>query len=80
MSEKLEPIVDYYKKNIHRCEQFQASAKVFFEKHPKLNGKEFPVIHSIKTRLKDPDHLLDKLIRKTKEGKTITARRRKSSQ
>lgn len=72
MSEKLDSIVDYYKKNILRCEQFQASVKVFFEKHEKLNAKNSPVIHSIKTRLKNSDHLLDKLIRKTKEGKKIT--------
>lgn len=75
MSEKgnnIESVVDFYKENQHRLIQFQASVEAFFSKHPKLNEKPFPIIHSIKTRLKDPSHLKDKIERKQKKGVQIS--------
>ena len=55
--EQMNSVVTYYSDNIHRFQQFQASVETFFGKHPILNSKPFPIIHSIKTRLKDPSHL-----------------------
>lgn len=69
--EILNSTVGYYKDNLHRCEQFHASVETFFTKHPILNEKPFPIIHSTKSRLKDPEHLRDKLIRKQEQGKEI---------
>jgi ppGpp synthetase/RelA/SpoT-type nucleotidyltranferase len=60
----LEEVVKFYGENQHRLHQFRASVETFFNSHPVLNKKPFPIIHSIKSRLKDPDHLEDKLKRK----------------
>ena len=65
-------VIGYYKDNQHRLVQFQASVEAFFSKHPKLNEKPFPIIHSIKTRIKDPEHLRDKIERKKEKGIDIT--------
>lgn len=65
-------VISFYIDNQHRLVQFQASIEAFFSKHPKLNEKPFPIIHSIKTRLKDPNHLRDKLERKMIKGVQIS--------
>ena len=65
--ENIDSIVAYYSENQLRFQQFQASVETFFSKHPTLNSKPLPVIHSTKTRLKDPSHLKDKIITIFKE-------------
>lgn len=45
-------------------EQFLKRLVNFFQDHPLLTGEALPIIHSIKYRLKDPEHLRDKLLRK----------------
>lgn len=72
LEENINSVVDYYIENQHRFQQFQASVETFFVKHPALNAKPFPIIHSIKSRLKDPSHLRDKIERKYKKGQEIT--------
>jgi len=69
--ENIDRAVEFYNSNKHRLQQFQASVFTFFENHPKLNEKPFPIIHSIKSRLKDSDHLRDKLERKLAKGVII---------
>lgn len=54
-------------------EQFLAGVLVLFDKHPALNTTPLPIIHSIKSRFKDPEHLKDKLERKLKKGIVISA-------
>jgi len=66
-------IVEIFKKKLFEYEQFLAGILVFFEKHPDLNKKPFPIVHSFKSRIKDFDHLHEKVIRKIKEGKDINA-------
>ncbi|MFZ4106169.1 RelA/SpoT domain-containing protein [Flavobacterium sp.] len=39
---------------------------------PHLNAKPFPIIHTIKTRIKDPSHLRDKIERKLEKDVVIT--------
>ena len=70
--DEINSVVEFYKDNQHRLIQFQASVEAFFSKHPKLTQKPFPIIHSIKTRLKDPDHLKDKIERKLRDGVQIS--------
>lgn len=70
--DEINSVVKFYKDNQHRLIQFQASVEAFFSKHPKLTQKPFPIIHSIKTRLKDPDHLKDKIQRKLSDGVQIS--------
>ena len=70
--ESIDSVVNFYKDNQHRLMQFQASVEAFFSNHPHLNAKPFTIIHSIKTRLKDPNHLRDKITRKLNNGLAIS--------
>ena len=72
MSKEIEEAVEAYLQKQFEYEQFLAGVLVFFEKHPSLNQKPLPIIHSIKSRLKDPDHLANKLQRKFDNGIVIT--------
>lgn len=63
--------VQLYRDKLFEFEQFLPSVLAFFEKHRILNKKPFPIIHSIKSRFKDPDHLETKLKRKFEDGKII---------
>ncbi|MFV8441551.1 RelA/SpoT domain-containing protein [Flavobacterium sp. LB2P44] len=69
--EGVKETVELYKDKLFEFEQFLPSVLAFFEKHRKLNRKPLPIIHSIKSRFKDPEHLEQKLIRKHKSGKII---------
>jgi putative GTP pyrophosphokinase len=69
--EEIKEAVELYKDKLFEFEQFLPSVLAFFEKHRKLNSKPLPIIHSIKSRFKDPNHLEEKLIRKLKKGKVI---------
>ncbi len=44
----------------------------WFLTNPKFTGMELPIVHSVKMRLKDPDHLKAKLERKWKDDDPIT--------
>lgn len=46
---------------------FLQTVLFFFENNPSLKG----IVHSVKSRMKDPEHLKDKIQRKLKSGKTI---------
>jgi len=66
-------IIDYYKdKDMQfELEQFLIQVETFFTKNPQLNTKPFPIIHSIKSRFKDPEHLIDKIRRKAAKGQIV---------
>ena len=70
--DNIEELVNLYRENCHRYDVFLTGVRAFFEKHPELNDSQSPIIHSIKWRLKNPDHLRDKLERKIAQGKSIT--------
>lgn len=46
---------------------FLQTVLFFFENNPSLKG----IVHSVKSRMKDPEHLKDKIQRKLESGKTI---------
>lgn len=71
MCQIIEEAVKAYVDKQFEYKQFLAAVLVFFQEHPELNRKPLPIIHSIKSRLKDPTHLSDKLKRKRAEGKEI---------
>lgn len=71
MSKIIEEAVNAYIEKQFEYKQFLAGVLVFFQEHPELNKKPLPIIHSIKSRLKDPAHLSDKLKRKLDGGKEI---------
>jgi putative GTP pyrophosphokinase len=55
-----------------QLESFRKRVKDFFENNPAFND-HLNVVHSVKSRLKNPDHLKEKLIRKQNEkGAQIT--------
>lgn len=68
MKIEIKEAIQAYKDRQFEYEQFLAAVIVFFQKHPELNKTPFPIIHSIKSRLKDPEHLEDKLERKLRDG------------
>lgn len=73
MSE-IESIIEEYESKKHLFERFLRSVKDFFELNPSLNMKPLPIIHSIKSRLKESSHLEDKINRKKQNGKNINSK------
>lgn len=72
MSEQIQSAVKAYIGKQFEYKQFLAGVEVFFREHPTLNQKPLPIIHSVKSRLKDPSHLEGKLVRKLEKGIEIT--------
>ena len=70
----IDNVIKYYmaKSTQFVLEQFLGQVLIFFDKNPILNDSPFPVIHSLKSRLKDPEHLKDKLQRKLDKGVVVT--------
>lgn len=67
-------IVDYYKDEemlTYELKGLKGQVENFFLNWPGFVYNNESVIHSIKTRIKDPEHLRDKLYRKLEEGKNI---------
>lgn len=71
----MDSVIEFYssKQTQFLLEQFLTQVKAFFELNPVLHASPFPVVHSLKTRLKSPDHLRDKLKRKAEAGIIVTA-------
>lgn len=65
-------VVDYYGDKRFELEQFLVAVNTFFQKNPKLNAEAKPIIHSTKSRFKDPNHLRDKIKRKAEKGVIVT--------
>lgn len=72
MTQETREAIDACLEKQFEYEQFLAGVLVFFQKHPLLNQKPLPIIHSMKSRLKDIDHLAAKIERKIKEGIVVT--------
>ncbi|MFL9999040.1 RelA/SpoT domain-containing protein [Paraburkholderia sediminicola] len=62
------PILHRYKDDYGDLELWRRHVVDFFSLHPKLNDH----VHSVKSRLKDPDHLKEKIARKWDETDPIT--------
>jgi ppGpp synthetase/RelA/SpoT-type nucleotidyltranferase len=69
---ELVKILDLYKSKTFAIEQFYKRIINFFTNNPQLILKNKSIIHSIRYRLKDIDHLKEKVQRKESEGKIIT--------
>ncbi|MBZ5792651.1 RelA/SpoT domain-containing protein [Burkholderia contaminans] len=50
---------------VHELSIFMSGIGNWFSTHPRLNGVTPPVVHSVKTRMKNRDHLKDKIARKS---------------
>lgn len=66
-------LIELYSQNKYVFERFLRGVKDFFILEPSLNEGTLPVIHSIKTRLKDPGHLREKICRKLEKGISVDA-------
>ena len=64
----IESALARYSAERHIFERFRNAVFDYFRTEPSLNDPEVAVIHSIKSRLKDINHLRDKLNRKWDEG------------
>lgn len=72
--EGFEEVLNFYQTPIvqFQLDSFRKSVKDFFECNPEFQG-ELSIVHSVKSRLKNVDHLEEKLVRKYEEkGTEIT--------
>jgi ppGpp synthetase/RelA/SpoT-type nucleotidyltranferase len=65
----MKDIIATYQKNRPRLEAFRQQVVTYFEQH----AQETNAIHSIKSRLKTPTHLEDKIERKKLKGEVVTS-------
>lgn len=65
-------IVATYEDEKHYFERFMNGVVDTFKLEPKLNEYGNPIIYTIKSRLKDPDHLRDKISRKWDDENPLT--------
>ncbi|MGV3631977.1 MAG: (p)ppGpp synthetase [Bacteroidota bacterium] len=65
-------VIDYFSSKAiqFQLSTFGRSVKMFFEENPLFTDSKLPIIHSVKSRIKDPDHLMDK-IKRIEEKKNI---------
>lgn len=67
-----EDILRLFSQERHKFEIFMNGVYDHFRLTPELNGGDFPLIHSLKSRLKDSSHLREKLYRKDNRENPIT--------
>lgn len=70
----LDDVIKYYsdKQTQFILKQLLVQVWTFFDENPILHESPFPIVHSLKSRIKDPEHLKDKLMRKQHNGIVIT--------
>jgi ppGpp synthetase/RelA/SpoT-type nucleotidyltranferase len=68
----VQAIIDEFKSLSHEFELFMEAVGGLFLKHPKIATDPFPIVHSIRKRIKNDDHLREKLVRKASKGDDVT--------
>ncbi|MBA1187577.1 RelA/SpoT domain-containing protein [Pseudomonas entomophila] len=71
-NKNIEEAVSAYKKDRYLFERFLNGVVDSFRLDPRLNSYGNPLIHTIKSRLKDADHLHEKILRKWSDKDPIT--------
>lgn len=71
-NEAIESVLAAYVGKRHELSIFMEGVAKWFLTHPNLNCSGLPVVHSVKMRLKDLEHLRKKLHRKSLDGEPIT--------
>lgn len=66
---QLNKIKDAYISRTDEIDMFRQQVISFFQTSKQFKSSPLPLIHSIKSRLKDPDHLIDKVKRKWSQKK-----------
>lgn len=67
----IDDLIKLYKEHLYEYDRFLDTVRSYFQHEPSLNEMPLPIIHSLKWRLKDPEHLRDKLQRKLEKGEDI---------
>ena|SRR5216684_1192620 len=71
MTNQEQQIIEAFGVSLLEFEIFMEGISGLFRKHPKISLGSFPVVHSVKSRIKSNDHLLDKIQRKNGEGRNF---------
>jgi putative GTP pyrophosphokinase len=71
MSKPYQEFIEEYRRNRHHLSAWCESVRKFFSEHPDISSGPSAVVHSIKARLKDEEHLREKIRRKTESGDHI---------
>lgn len=66
--DEVEQLLQAYDRRRHDLETFMEGVVKFIGRHPDLNVYGRPAVHSFKSRLKDRDHLREKVYRKWQDG------------
>ena len=64
----MDEIITIYREEKFKIEQFMKRMVNFFQDNPRLHEEPLPIVHSVKYRMKNEQHLLDKLQRKREQG------------
>ena len=57
MDQTIQDVLDLFIEKRYHLEQLVAGVTTFFQKNEKVS----PFVHTIKSRIKDPSHLVDKI-------------------
>ncbi|MDL2294397.1 RelA/SpoT domain-containing protein [Ruminococcaceae bacterium OttesenSCG-928-D13] len=70
----IDSVVEFYCDEMTQflVQNFLEQVLIFFRLNPVLQKIQTPAIHSLKSRLKEPEHLRDKLTRKANKGIVVT--------
>jgi len=68
----VDEIITIYKEEKFKIEQFLKRLVNFFQDNPDLHKEPLPVVHSVKYRMKNEQHLADKVERKKALGVELT--------
>lgn len=71
LEENVQSVLNAYTERRFEIELFLETVRKWFEGNPRLHELPLPTVHSVKSRMKDPNHLADKLRRKTRDGTAI---------
>jgi putative GTP pyrophosphokinase len=66
-TDQADEVLEVFKSRRHEFEIFMDGVAALFQKHPLISEGPFPIVLSIKKRIKDLDHLRKKIERKTVE-------------
>ncbi len=72
MTEQEKQVSEAFSAKLHEFELFMDGVAGLFRKHPKISLGPFPIVHSVRSRIKSSDHLIDKIRRKAENGREIT--------
>src|SRR5450756_2539111 len=71
MSDSVDDIVQTFKAQNHEFEIFMDGVASLFQKHPAISAGPFSIVHTIKRRIKDLNHLKEKIERKRNAGEDV---------